>query len=237
MNLGISVNNLYYFLEDTLWKIKIISEFRKEWINSIELSDIHWYIYSNDEISALSAFENVTVHLNKMDSTDTKRMRYIKDTIPNFKHFVVHPDILNFYDLPDKDLLQYVSFENMDKRKLKFKNADALYGLFKRVPESKFTFDLNHALENNLNPISFMKFDNIVQVHFSSVNSPEKNNYAELLPWIDTTHSMVCIDKWFKFNGKIIPKDTIITLEWLFVPGRMDLITKEIKTVKKIFSK
>lgn len=237
MNLGISVNNLYYFLDDTLWKIQLISSFKKEWINSIELSDSHWYIYSNDEISALSEFENVTVHLHKMDSSDSKRMRYIKDTLPSFKHFVVHPDLVNFKNLPDKDLYPFISFENMDIRKEKYKNADAMYWLFKRVPECKFTLDINHALENNLNPVSFLKFDNLAQLHFSAVNSLEKNNYEKLLPWIDTTHSMVCLDKWFKFNGKIIPKDTIITLEGLFVPDRLDLISKEIKAVKKIFNK
>jgi hypothetical protein len=81
-------------------------------------------------------------------------MSYLKEIIPNFRHFVVHPDAVNFDSkllidfLKSDNLLEYISFENMDIRKSSHKTTHSMSELFAKFPELRFTLDVNHSLEN-----------------------------------------------------------------------------------------
>lgn len=157
-------------------------------------------------------------------------MIYCINTIPNFQHFTLHPDTTDFKSL-DKSLSKYISFENMDTRKIAFQKPEEMVELFKNFPDSWFTFDINHAEENNIKYWDFdiVKFPN--KIHLSVVN---KWYYKEF-PEIDTPHAMACLEKSFSFNLNKY-KNCIITLEWLFKPWRDDLIQKEINLANKLLN-
>jgi len=89
-----------------------------------------------------------------------------------FCHFVLHPDNSSVSDLNDIDeeVSKLISFENMDTRKSAFQKSVEMISLFKKFPKSKFTFDINHAEENNINPKDFDQVKFPEQIHFSVVN-------------------------------------------------------------------
>jgi hypothetical protein len=119
----------------------------------------------------------------------------------------------------------------MDTRKIAFQKPEEMIELFNKFPNAWFTFDINHAEENNIKYSEFdkVKFPN--KIHFSVVNKWYYKEYPE----INTPHSMACLEEWFEFNLKKY-KDCIITIEWLFKPWRDDLIQQEINLVNKLLN-
>lgn len=117
----------------------------------------------------------------------------------------------------------------MDPRKKAYQKPEEMIGLFKKIKNAGFTFDINHAEENNIDYDSFKKVKKPNKIHFSIVNK----NYYKKYPKIKTHHALACLEENFYFNLKNY-KDTIITLEWVFIPWRIDLIQKEINLVKSL---
>lgn len=165
--------------------------------------------FSAEEISLLSAYSHNTVHLWKFDISDKEWMEYCKNTIPNFRHFVVHPDSAVLDDI-DEETEQWLSFENMDPRKPAYQKPEEMKDLFERFPKAKFTFDINHADENGIPRSGFRTVRKPTQIHFSTVN----NDFYTEYPEIDTPHALAHLNPGFDPN--IVPwisSDTIVTLE------------------------
>jgi len=117
-------------------------------------------------------------------------MDYCIKTIPNFHHFTIHPDSAKLEDIP-KRLEKYLSFENMDTRKPSHRQPEEMVELLERFPEAGFTYDINHAEENNIpyNNFDIVKYPN--KIHFSVVN---KNYYTDN-PEIETPHALACLEE------------------------------------------
>jgi hypothetical protein len=62
-------------------------------------------------------------------------MRYCINTVPNFHHFTLHPDAIKFEDIND-EIEKYISFENMDTRKIAFQKPEEMIELFNKFPNA-----------------------------------------------------------------------------------------------------
>lgn len=220
--------NFWYFNFTLIQTLKYLDKF--SWFNWVELFIKHWHVFSNEEINILWKYKYNTVHLSWFSKKDIEWINYCIKIIPNFHHFTLHPDATKFEDIT-KEIEKYLSFENMDTKKIAFQQPEEMQELFKKYPQSWFTFDINHAEENKIdyNDFDKVKFPN--KIHFSVVNKKYyKNN-----PEIKTPHALACLEEWFTFNLKKY-KDIIITLEWVFIPWRDDLIQEEINLANKLIN-
>ena len=220
--------NFWYFNFSLLEILNYLEKFN--WFNWVEIVVKHGYKFSETELKKLKKYKYNTLHLLWFKKNDIEWIKYCIKTIPDFHHFTLHPDDTDFTSL-DKDIEKYISFENMDTRKKSHQTPEEMINLFKNFPEAWFTFDINHAEENKVNYKDFdkVKFPN--KIHFSVVNK----NYYQDNPEIETPHSLASLEKWFNFNLKKY-KDIIITLEWVFVPWRDNLIQDEINLVNKLLN-
>lgn len=221
--------NFWYF-KYSLWEVlDYLKQFNG--FNWVEISVKHWYKFDNSELRNMKKYKYNVVHLWWLKKDDLDWMQYCINTIPNFQHFTLHPNTTDF-DVIDKDIEWYLSFENMDINKSSYKTPCEMSDLFKIFPDSWFTFDINHAEENSIPYHSFdiVKFPN--KIHFSVLNKWFYSNFK----WIITTHSLACFKKWFEFD-LVKYKKCIITIEWVFVPWRTELIQKEIDLVGLLLEK
>ena len=226
--ISIWIWNFYYYNYSLLECLEHLKQFKN--ISWIEIVVKHDYIFNKKEISELSKYKYNTLHLLGFNKNDIDWMLYCIKTIPNFKHFVLHPDSAILKDL-NKDIESYISFENMDTRKPSHQTPEEMLQLFKKYPESSFTFDINHAEENNISYEDFNIVKHPEQIHFSVVNKKYYKNYPE----INTPHALASLEEWFNFNLKKY-KNSIITIEWVFIPWKNNLIEKEILLVKQLLS-
>jgi len=226
--INIWIGNFWYYNYSLIETLNHLEKFT--WFNWVEIVVKHWYIFSEIELNKLLKYKYNTLHLIWFTKNDIDWIKYCIKTIPNFHHFTLHPDATDFNSLT-KDIEKYISFENMDTRKVSHKQPEEMVKLFEKFSEAWFTFDINHAEENKIDYSEFdkVKFPN--KIHFSVVNKNYYRNYPE----IDTPHAMSCLEKWFNFNLKKY-KDIIITIEWVFVPWRDDLIQKEIDLVNQLLN-
>jgi len=227
--INIWTGNFYYFNFSLIEILKYLEKFN--WFNGIEIVVEHWYTFSEDEINELKKYKYNTLHLLWFKKEDIDWMKYCIQTIPNFHHFTLHPDTANQKEITS-DIEKYISFENMDPRKNWYKTPNEMVNLFDDFPNAWFTFDINHAKENN---IPYKKFDIVKKpnkIHFSVVNK----NYYKDHPRIETPHALACLEEWFYFSLNKY-KNIIITLEWVFVPWRDDLIQKELDLVNSLLNK
>jgi len=226
--INIWVGNFWYYNYSLLETLNHVERFT--WFNGLEIVVKHWYQFSTEELEKLSKYKYNTLHLMWFNKKDVEWIKYCINIIPNFHHFTLHPDATDFDSLT-KDIEKYISFENMDIRKKSHKQPEELINLFKQFSEAWFTFDINHAEENNIDYSNFDKVQFPNKIHFSVVN---KNYYSDN-PEIETPHALACLEKWFNFNLSKY-KDIIITLEWVFIPGRDDLIQNEIDLANKLLN-
>lgn len=226
--ISIGTGNFYYWNISLLEKLRYLESFSN--ISGIEIScKPHWSIFSSDEIFYLSKYSYNTVHLWKFDKTDKEWMKYCIETVPNFQHFVVHPDSAILDDI-SKDIEWFLSFENMDTRKKSYKTSEEMKKLFTQFPKSNFTFDINHADENNIERKEFWVLQAPRQIHFSTVNNNFYPNNSE----IDTPHALAHLNS--TFNRKIgvaLPPQIIVTLEGVFPVGNSEYIKREIEFAQK----
>lgn len=206
--ISIGTGNFYYWNFSLVQKLRYLHDISG--ISGIEISCVpHGTIFSEEEISFLSAYSYNTLHLWKYDAVDRKWMDYCKKTIPHFRYFVVHPDATNLEDI-DTEIEEYLSFENMDPRKSSYQTIEEMRILFTRFPRAKFTFDINHATENNLPRNGFQILQKPAQIHFSTVNQ----GFYPVFPEIETPHALAHLDRNFNPNlDSFISSETIITLE------------------------
>lgn len=230
MKISIWTWGFYYFDFSFLEILEYIDDLKD--LNWVEIVVKDWYKFSDKELKYLSKYKYNTLHLWKYWKDTKDWILYCVKNIPNFCHFVLHPDDLSVLDLNDVDreISKYISFENMDIRKNSHKQPEEMINLFNKFPESKFTFDINHAEENGINYSDFdiVKFPE--QLHFSVTN---KSYYTEY-DFIDTSHALAVLEDWFYFDLSKY-KNSIITMEWVFVLWKKDLIQKEIDLIKSLF--
>ncbi|NCP77501.1 hypothetical protein GW830_05275 [bacterium] len=195
--ISIGTGNFFYWNLSLVQKLRYLQNI--EDISGIEISCVpHGTKFSSEEISLLAKYSYNTLHLWKFDATDKEWMMYCKNIIPNFRHFVVHPDAANLDDI-DSETEECLSFENMDPRKVAYQKPEEMEVLFNRFPKAKFTFDINHAEENNIPRIEFQSLKNPEQLHFSTVN----HNFYPEFPEIDTSHALAHLNP--NFDKNIIP--------------------------------
>ncbi|NDK19628.1 hypothetical protein GW819_02190 [Candidatus Gracilibacteria bacterium] len=225
--ISIGTGNFFYWNLSLVQKLRYLQNI--EDISGIEISCVpHGTKFSSEEISLLAKYSYNTLHLWKFDATDKEWMMYCKNIIPNFRHFVVHPDAANLDDI-DSETEECLSFENMDPRKVAYQKPEEMEVLFNRFPKAKFTFDINHAEENNIPRIEFQSLKNPEQLHFSTVN----HNFYPEFPEIDTSHALAHLNP--NFDKNIIPWigiDTIITLEGVFPVDNQSFILNELNYIK-----
>lgn len=220
--------NMYYWNLNLLEKLKIIKS-----LNLFDWVEIactwHWYKFSNEELDLLKTFNTNTFHLYFFDKNEIDFCNYIIENIPNFSHFVLHPDNIILNDIPQY-LHKYISIENMDTAKKSHKFPNEIENLFKNYPNLNFTFDINHCDENKLKRQEFLDIKIPKQLHFSTVN----NNFYPNNPEIETPHALAHLDKNFKINENYSNKKIIVTLEWVVVKNDIESIKKEYHFCKKI---
>lgn len=192
--ISIGTGNFYY------WKLSLVEKLRYlqdiEGVHGIEISCVpHGTQFSHEEISLLSRYTHNTIHLWKYDFSDNNWMMYCRETIPNFQHFVLHPNDANLEDI-NIETESWISFENMDPRKSAYQKPKEMQDLFKRFPRAKFTLDINHADENNIPRNEFQIVQMPSQIHFSTVN----NHFYPTYPEIDTPHALAHLDPTFDRN-------------------------------------
>lgn len=226
--INIWIWNFWYFNSTLLETLKYLEKFN--WFNWVEIVVKHWYIFNDEELEKLDNYKYNTLHLHWFKKDDIEWIEYCIKTIPHFHHFTLHPDATDFESIT-KSIEKYISFENMDIRKISYRQPEEMIKLFNNFPESSFTYDINHAEENNIaySDFDIVKFPN--KIHFSVVNKWYYKEYPE----IETPHALACLEKWFNFNLNKY-KDCIITLEWVFVPWRDDLIQNEIDLTNKLLN-
>ena len=220
--------NFWYYNYTLIEMLTHLDKFK--WFNWVEIVIKHWYKFNEKELNKLRKYKYNTLHLTWFKQNDIKWINYCINTIPNFHHFTLHPDNTDFDSLT-RDIEKYISFENMDIRKVSHQTPRAMIELFNNFPQSGFTFDINHAEENKIpyNDFDIVKFPN--KIHFSVVNK----DYYLAKPEIETSHALACLEEWFNFNLNKY-KDCIITLEWVFIPWRDDLIQNEINLANKLLN-
>ena len=217
----------YYFnfsLEEQLEYLK-----QYNWINWVELHLKHWYKFNDNDKTLLKNYKYNTLHLHWYSPEDDEWIRYCVENIPNFQHFVLHPDNIDL-DSINPELIKYISFENMDIRKCCYKQADEMNNLFKKFPQAKFTLDINHLEENDIKIEDFDVEKKPSQIHFSALNKWYYDKYN-----IETPHALACLEKWYYFDLKPY-KDCIITTEWVYLPQKPELIQQEIDLINKLLS-
>ncbi|MEA3304930.1 MAG: hypothetical protein U9Q15_04345 [Patescibacteria group bacterium] len=173
-------------------------------ISGVEIVVEYGYEFTSRDIELLSAYKYNTLHLHGFEKKDEDWIQYCINTIPNFQHFVLHPDSACLEDI-STSIEPWISFENMDIRKPAYQMPQEMIDLFDRFPKSKFTFDINHSEENNLPYDAFDTLKTPSQIHFSVVN---KKYYTEY-NYIDTPHALACLESDFfidlkKYTGCII---------------------------------
>jgi len=62
-------------------------------------------------------------------------MIYCINTVPNFHHFTIHPDVTKFENITN-EIEKYLSFENMDTRKKAFQKPEEMIEIFNKFPKA-----------------------------------------------------------------------------------------------------
>lgn len=223
--------NLYYWNLNLFEKLKLIKSLNLfDWVEVSCLN--HRYKFSLEELNILKTFNTNTFHLWVFNKNEIDYCNYIIKTLPNFSHFVLHPDIAIFEEIPD-NLKSYMSIENMDTAKKNYRTPNEMKDLFEKYPELSFTFDINHCDENNIKRQQFLDIKTPKQIHLSSVN----NNYYLDNIEIKTPHALTYLNKEFSLDINFNNKNLIVTFEWVVISNDIESIIKEYNFCKNILEK
>lgn len=223
--------NLYYWNLTLLEKFKLIKSLNLfDWV---EISCVnHRHKFSSEELDILKTFNTNTYHLGVFNKNEVDYCNYIIETLPNFSHFVLHPDIAIFEEIPN-NLKGYISIENMDTAKKSYRTPNELRDLFEKYPELSFTFDINHCDENKIRRQDFLDIRTPNQIHLSTVN----NSYYLDNPEIKTPHALTYLNKDFLLDINFNNPHLIVTFEWVVPYNNIESIINEYNFCKKILEK
>lgn len=115
-----------------------------------------FFVYPNKKIDP---YINVIKQVSKEVEVDT---------------FVLHPDQVSNYDWANKEFGDLLGFENMDSKKNFGKTISDLQEVFKKCPQAKFVFDVNHLFTNDISMNSASSFysafkDRLTHYHVSAL--------------------------------------------------------------------
>ncbi len=155
----------------------------------------------------LAQYRHVSFHLpSVIDSGFERLLLDLIAQLPEEWLLITHPNIIHSWDRWAL-LGARVCVENMDKRKPIGQTAEQLVGIFKRLPEATFCFDVGHA--HQVDPtmgeavlILEQQKGRLRQLHLSEVNSESK-------------HDRISHDSALSFSilASLIPSDVPIILE------------------------
>lgn len=88
--------------------------------------------------------------------------------------FVLHPDQVSNYDWANKEFGNLLGFENMDNKKEFGRTVNEMTEVFKKCPQAKFIFDVNHLYTNDISMNSVSSFynafkDRLTHYHVSAL--------------------------------------------------------------------
>jgi hypothetical protein len=147
----------------------------------------------------LSAFEYISVHAPS--SYDAAQEKVIVDALAAIVPFgwpiVVHPDTIHDFGAW-RGLGSLVAIENMDQRKPIGRTARELEGIFKKLPEARFCFDIGHArqIDVTMGEAHFLVQElgpRLAQLHVSEVDSMSRHDplsrdavaaFRKVAPWV-----------------------------------------------------
>ncbi len=139
---------------------------------------------------------------------------------------VVHPDAITDFALW-RPLGDSLALENMDKRKPIGRYANELVGLFERLPEAAFCFDIGHARQVDpsmaeAGAILRQFRDRLRLIHISEVNSQSKHDALSL--------SAVLA---FQRVSHLIPSNVSVIIESRVTENQ---IAREVETVAELLA-
>ena len=132
---------------------------------------------------------------------------------------VVHPDVISnpsaWHPFGDR-----LFIENMDKRKAVGRTARDLEGLFARLPEARFCFDIAHARQvdptmTEARLVLEVCGDRLSEVHISELNTRSQHEPISLYAMSD-----------YQSVADLIPENVPIILETLIDQGQSDIATE-----------
>lgn len=162
----------------------------------------------------LSAFEYVSVHApSRYDAAEERRIvDALAAVVPFGWPIVVHPDTIHDFGAW-RGLGALVAIENMDRRKPVGRTARELDGIFKKLPEARFCFDIGHAqqIDRTMGEAYFLVQElgpRLAQLHVSEVDAMSRHDPL----------SRVTVDA-FRKVAPWVPEDVPLILETPSAPG------------------
>ena len=147
----------------------------------------------------LSAFEYVSVHApSRYDAAEEKLVvDALAAVVPFGWPIVVHPDTIHDFGAW-RSLGALVAIENMDQRKPVGRTARELEGIFKKLPEARFCFDIGHAqqIDRTMGEAYFLVQElgpRLAQLHVSEVDALSRHDplsraavdaFRKVAPWV-----------------------------------------------------
>jgi hypothetical protein len=173
----------------------------------------------------VGCFSHVSIHAPSQFDHTGEAMAWERLRAQLFRRWpvVVHPDALTDWTRW-REFGPLLCVENMDKRKPIGRTARELDGIFRRVPDASFCFDIGHARQ--CDPTMTEAFlilrefgPRLRQVHVSEVNTRSKHDplsYASVVAFQEVAH--------------LIPSHVPLILE---TPLNIDRLSAEIAMVRK----
>lgn len=210
-----------------------ITYLKEKEIDVIELSTLREFelinFLKNIDLLDVSSFKYISFHAPSKLTTlnEHEFVSLLKIVAAKKWLIIVHPDIIEDFELWDKSLGNLLCIENMDKRKHIGRTAADLEYIFEKLPQASFCFDVAHArqVDSTMSEAKLMisKFKHrLKQVHLSDVNSESKHESLSL-------ESLLAYSTLFENIPKTIP----VILE---SPIDKQNLEREIKTASLIFN-
>ena len=147
----------------------------------------------------LSAFEYVSLHApSRYDAAEERQIvDALAAVVPFGWPIVVHPDAIHDFGAW-RGLGALVAIENMDQRKPIGRTARELEGIFKKLPEARFCFDIGHArqIDHTMGEAYFLVQElgpRLAQLHVSEVDAQSRHDplsrdavaaFRKVAPWV-----------------------------------------------------
>lgn len=154
-------------------------------LSALRLEELRPLVEALDTLD-LAQFAVVSFHApSKIDPRfERETVALLVQVAQNGWTIVVHPDAITDFDLW-RQLGPSLALENMDKRKPIGRYANELAGLFERLPEAGFCFDIGHARQVDPSMAEagaiLRRFrDRLRLIHISEVNSQSKHDPLSL---------------------------------------------------------
>jgi len=143
------------------------------------------------------------------------------------EHIIFHPNTIKDYNSLDNQMINCIENLNQKPENTGFCTIKEIELILDKNPSLKFVLDACHALENNIEPTDFLKFENkLVEIHLSAQWIKKGNLRAHGFLTEANQEQLTKLKPILKLDKpKIIEAD--------FYPYKMPLIEKEIDLIKR----